>query len=184
MFFSSKTKVVLGKSYYFVSVLILIVAAEQGYEYLRMESTPVNMTAHQAALELQTKAQKHWVSLTGLQIDCAKPVQEMEKGKVSRIFYAATDDTKEHTFVIEYKEACSTDPARAYQGVLEPGTVEFISNQFASAGIALPAGRVPYMEVGSNPAGLKQVAAIFAGCGLISMFGVWWSRRGLTASRS
>ncbi len=179
-----KRKLVAGKSFYFGGVMILVIALIEGFEYSRLESTPRNMTARESVSELQTSSRKHWVQMTGLQLDCSKPVQEMENGKVSRTFYIATDEAKQQTFIIEYDGACTSDSAHSYQGMLEPATVDYISKQISAAGVTLPAGRIPYLEVGDNPAGLLHAAVVFSGLGLLVLGGAWWSRRDLRSPRT
>jgi len=174
----AKRKFVPGKSFYFASVMFILIGLAEGYEYSRAGSAPQSMTAMQAAA-LDPRSGKHWVHLTGLQLDCAKPVREMENDRVSRILYTATDETKKAVFVVDYDGACDTSAARAYDGMLEPSAGDYILREMSAAGVEVPPGDVPHLTVGDTPSSTLKLGFFFAGAGAAALVATWWSRKRL-----
>src|SRR5215813_13706761 len=169
-----RKKLVPGKSFYFAGVMVLIIGILEGYAYTRAGSVPQNMTATQASLD--SRSSKHWVRLTGLQLDCARPVQEIENGKVSRTFYTATDNTKHAVFIVDYEGNCDATAVRTYDGMLESNAGDYIVKQLSAAGVSVPAGDVRHLTVGDTPASTMKAAVFFAVAGAITLAVTWWTR--------
>ena len=173
-----KRTVILGKSFYFGGVAFVVLAAYLAYTYVAMGSAPRHVTPAQAAEALRERGGKQWVSLSGLTVDCGKPVKEEENGKVTRTFYIARDAGGE-TFVLNIPGACDPSPAHVYEGTLE-SAADYALNQIRTAGISVPeTARIPYVDVGGTPASDLKLAIGFAVAGILVLILTWNSRRRL-----
>lgn len=170
-----RKKLVLAKRYYYFGIAMILLGLFCVYEYSLQEKSPRVVTASQAAA-LLAESNKHWVRLSGLQLDCAKAIEETKDGKVERTFYIATEETKQNVFIVENNGTCNADPSFAYQGVLERDAGDYIKKEIAGAGVSLPGGSVPHLSVGQTPFGSLQAAIALCLFGFLAMGGTWWSR--------
>jgi hypothetical protein len=172
----ARRKVVLSRYYYFIAALIIAMGLAEGYSYSRLESSPRTTTAQELGSLFEARRGKHWVRISGLQIDCSRAIEQTKDGKVSRTFYTAIGGN-EPMIIVEDSSPCDADPSHPHEGMLEPNAGDYVLRQIAGAGVSVPAGDVPRLAVGDTPASSLHAAMIFVGCGIVAVGGVWWSRR-------
>ena len=169
-------KLVPGKSFYFAGIMFMIIGVILGYQYTRIERSPRAVTPQESLAVLSQQRGKHWVRITGLQLDCAKPIQDMDNGKLVRTFYLAADHATQRTFIVE-ANGCNSDPAQAYEGMLEPYAGDSILRTIAGSGVSLSSDTSPHLSVGATPSGELQAALLFTVLGSIALVVTWWSRK-------
>lgn len=172
----AKMKLVPGKSFYFAGIMFMIIGMIVGFQYTRIERSPRVATTQESVAVLDQQKGKHWVRITGLELDCSKPIQDLDNGKVVRTFYLAADHATQRTFIVE-TNGCSADPAQPYEGMLESYAGDYILKTIAGRGVSLAADSSPHLSVGETPSGELHAALLFLVLGSAGLVATWWTRK-------